>query len=52
MDSKEIKTRYEKESGQKSGKTLHRPNEQKSDKYQYPRTRYGDMDLTKVIIKK
>lgn len=52
MDFKETKPKYGKETGQQSDETLYHSNEQKPKKDQLPRIRYGDMDITKVIIKK
>lgn len=52
MDFKETKPKYGKETGQQSDETLYRSNEQKPKKDQLPRIRYGDMDISKVIIKK
>lgn len=52
MNFKETEPKYEKESRQKLDKAFSDPNEQQPKKDQYPRVRYGDMDITKVIIKK
>lgn len=52
MNSNEVKPKHQEESALKSVKTTCSPNRHKLKKNPHPTMRYGDMDISKVIIKR